>query len=526
MSFYPRSEEPNNGYFMLALILLLSLFIRVFFFNGEFGSDELVYLERALDVANGVWSSADYNGALRYGYNIPSGFLIHLFGLNLFTANLWPLACSLVEISLVFLFSWKYINYRAALFAALLLAFTPLHVAVSTRLHADPVVSMFLTLSFVAFYKAERESSKSLYFMTGIFLGCVFWVKELVAVVFFAFLLYPVFIRKIKQDWFYLVLGGIVMLLAHFALMEFVAGDPLHAIKTVLGQMKRGVPDPSAYNDDPWYYFKYLFFDIKHTWLSPLIALLVILAFRGSQALTRGKDGLEYAIFWLGSLLLVLSFFPVSLSPIRFAMKQSNYITLFLAPIAVIAGAVLSVIPRKAAWLLAMLTVSGGFLLSGLEQQDYRLFTANSRGLLAFSEAHPNQDIYGSVNNGRIACFQEILNGRDCAATRIHSLLEIPADVSKADKTEVFAVIDAQNMGWGLHEKKNLQAPTCWHEVDTVTPASIGNSHFVLDLLIAVARFMPTVLADKLQSMQSPLPARIYTAKLADIWCDSTPTSK
>jgi len=521
MTHYQTPEKHKNGVLILTLILFLSLFIRLFFFNGEFGSDEVVYLSRSLDVTNGQWPSSNYNGALRYGYNIPSGLLIYLFGLNMFTANLWPLICSLVEISLVFLFAWQYINHKAALFSALLLAFMPLHVAVATRLHADPVVSMFLTLSFVAFYKAERESSKGLYFMTGIFLGCVFWVKELASVAFFAFLLYPIFIRKIKTQWLYLVSGGLVMLLAHFALMEFIAGDPLHAIKTVSGQMSRGFIGAIQGEDDPWYYFHYLFLDIKHTWLTPFLALPALLLFRKTTPLGGDGDALKYAIFWLISLLVVLSFFPVSVTPLRFAMKQSNYLTLFLAPLALIAGAALSALPRRTAYLLTALTLSGGFLLAALEQQDYRVFTANSRGLLVFSENHPNQDIYGSVNNGRIACFHQIINNKDCNNSNIHEFSEIPADTSDISDGKVFTVIDRETLDWGIHDKKIVDVPPCWHEIETVTPASIGNSHFILDSILKVSQFLPANLADKFREMQNPKPAKIYTANLANIWCDS-----
>jgi len=503
----------------LASILFLSLFVRLAFFNGPFGSDEIVYLARSLDIANGQWSSANYNGALRYGYNIPSGFLIYLFGLNMFTANLWPLLCSLMEISVVFLFAWKYIGHKAALFSALFLAFMPLHVAVSTRLHADPVVSFFLTLSFIVFYKAEQESNKSLYFMTGIFLGCVFWVKELAALTFFAFLLYPFFIRKIKSEWSYLVLGGLVMLLAHFILMKFIAGDPLHAFKTVIGQISRSFIVANQDEDSPWYYFHYLFFNIKHTWLSPLLALLAILVFRNST-LVKGNDALKYTIFWLISLLIVLSFFPVSVAPLRFAMKQSNYLTLFLAPIALIAGASISAMSRKTAYLLTVITLSGGFVLSAMEQQDYQIFTANSRGLLAFSESHPNDEIYGSANNGHIACFYQIINGKNCESSRIHEFSEIPTNISKTDNIPVFTVIDRENLGWVSNDIKIEKSPPCWHEIGTVIPANMGNSHFIFDFILPATKSLPSNLANKFQALQNPKPAKIYRANLSNLWCD------
>lgn len=519
MDFYTALKTNKNGVFILGFILLLSLTIRLVFFNGPFGSDEIVYLARSLDVANGVWSSANYNGALRYGYNIPSGILIYLFGLNLFTANLWPLLCSLLEISAVFLFAWRYIGRKAALFSALLLAFMPLHVAVSTRLHADPVVSMFLTVSFITFYLAERTTDKKLYLTTGILLGCVFWVKELAALTFFAFPLYPLFFRTIKPEWIYLILGGLIMLLAHFALMDFIADDPLHAIKTVLNQVKTGFVAANQGEDGPWYYFQYLFFDIKHTWLTPIFALIAIIFFRKGKFF-EGLDTVKFCIFWLVSLLFVLSFFPVSFTPLRFAMKQSNYITLFLAPLTLIAGAAISALPRRPAYLLIFLALSGGFVLSALEQQAYQVFTANSKGLLAFSENHPGRDIYGSVNNGRIACFYEIFNGGNCNDVKIHDFSEIPADNSKQGDIPVFTVIDRENLGWGRADIKIEKAPACWSEIETVIPASMGNSRFIVDFILFIGKFLPYDLTNKFREMQHPKPAKIYSANLSDLWCD------
>ena len=134
------------------LILLLALLVRLVTYNGAFGSDDLTYFDRALQLARGDWSSANYNGALRYGFNLPAAAFIALFGESLFVANLWPLACSLIEIGAVFVFAKAVMHRRAGIFAALLLATAPLHIAVATRIHADAVVSMFTTVSFVLLY--------------------------------------------------------------------------------------------------------------------------------------------------------------------------------------------------------------------------------------------------------------------------------------------------------------------------------------------------------------------------------------
>jgi hypothetical protein len=84
---------------------LLALVVRLVIYNGAFGSDDLTYFQRAAELARGEWTSANYNGALRYGFNLPVAGFIALFGESLFVANLWPLACSLIEISAVYIFA-------------------------------------------------------------------------------------------------------------------------------------------------------------------------------------------------------------------------------------------------------------------------------------------------------------------------------------------------------------------------------------------------------------------------------------
>lgn len=172
----------------LTLILLLALVVRLVTYNGAFGSDDLTYFQRAAELARGEWTSANYNGALRYGFNLPAAGFIALFGESLFVANLWPLACSLIEISAVYMFASAVMNRRAGAYAALLLASAPLHIAVATRIHADPVVSMFVTVGYVLLYFGALRRRPMLLFAAGLSIGCIFWTKELAAVTWFAFL--------------------------------------------------------------------------------------------------------------------------------------------------------------------------------------------------------------------------------------------------------------------------------------------------------------------------------------------------
>jgi hypothetical protein len=501
------------------------------FFNGIFGSDDLIYLARAVQISEGIWSSANYNGALRYGFNIPAGFFIYLFGVNIFAANLWSLLCSLVEIATIYWFAFSVWDRLTALYCTLILVCMPLHIAVSTHLHADPVVSFFLTLSFVLFFLAERRHSSLLYFFTGISMGLVFWAKELALVTLFAFALYPVLFRRFDIRWIYIVGGGAVMLFAHFALMTVIAGDPLHLFKVVTGQMKRSLIASNPAEDPAWYYyFWYLFADIKHTWLAPFLAAVAVIAVVRRRLLSFPIDtGAAYVTFWLVSLLMVLSFTPVSWEPLRLAHKQSNYLMLFLAPIALLAGYLVARLPRRIGFTLLAVIMAGGLALGALEQQAYHVFTSNSKAAVAFAKDHPDSWIAGSTNNGNIARVYSILNRDPALEGRFGYLhkgtLPEKLEVSVTERmTGGYAVLDWETMEWGSDAMKLDTPPRCWQEITRLAPTGFGFSQTLVKGTLAIIEVLPESvgrrLAAPLQRLSQPRPAIVYRVDGADFWCE------
>ena len=90
-------EETDTRYFWLRLlgIVSLSAALRLVFFQGMHGGDDLIYFMRASEIAHNIWNSSDYIGALRYGTNIPIAGAIALFGPSLYSGALIPLICSL-----------------------------------------------------------------------------------------------------------------------------------------------------------------------------------------------------------------------------------------------------------------------------------------------------------------------------------------------------------------------------------------------------------------------------------------------
>ena len=510
--------------FPLFSVVLAAVAIRVMFFNGPLGSDDLVYLARSLDVADGVWSSANYNGALRYGYNIPSGFFIRTFGLNMATANLWPLLCSIVEIGAVFLFAWFYLGKRVAWIAGAFLIFMPLHVALATRLDADSVVSMFISVAFILFYAAEKKASRSLYFITGLALGGVYWTKELATLTIFAFLFYPLYARRMDWRWVFVGIGGLVMLLAHFVLMQVIAGDPLHAMKTVLGQVQHSFVAAGHGEDSPWYYFRYLFVTIEHVWLAPWIALVTTIIVWHRRGAMLGADAFVYTLFWFITLFGLLSFFPVSFSPLRFAMKQPNYISLFIAPIAILAAFGAAALPPSWSRVLVGVVLAGGLVLSALEQQVYQVFTSNSKALLAFSLKHPGARIYGSVNNGSISEFYQLLGHKPKGYYRVYELGEMPRTLGQESNEPVFTVVDRETLGWGKADKAISAIPGCWEKVSVLKPAGMGNGRYILKVTDGLLQYVPGSPGKRLRArfrgIGEPATATVYRVKGRDLWCD------
>ena len=508
----------------LVLIIVLALLVRLITFQGAYGSDDLTYFARAAELARGEWSSANYNGALRYGFNLPAAGFMALFGNSLFVADLWPLACSLIEIGAIFTFATAAMNRRAGVFAALLLASAPLHIATATRIHADAVVSMFVTVSFVLLYFGAVRRRPQLLFAAGLSIGGIFWAKELAAVTWFAFLPLLWFFRGQSRSCFYVIAGTVVMLLLHGLLMMAIAGDPLHLVKVVLAATQRNFIDAAAGEDGATYYLSYLFRDPRHVGALGILALAsVMLVPRWLKQATHPRGGFDFALIWWVGLLVVLSLFPVSLSPLRLTMKQANYITLFLAPMSILAGMAIATLPHVFGRLALVLCLSLGLLLGALNQADIRAFTANTKALALFAVEHPRSLIVGSANNSSLGNTWASLTYPGAAKATIIDFRDYIAmgdsvrqQLREADA--VFAVLDRQTMNWYAGMTPVTHALDCWQHEQTLVPADLGLGNQLAAIAsAAVAPVKP--LAAALARLARPQPADVYRVNGSDALC-------
>lgn len=518
----------------LGLLLLGSAVVRFVFSNGFFGSDDVVYLQRSIEIANGVWSSANYNGALRYGYNIPAALPIWILGITDWSVTLWPFFCSLAEIAVVYCFSAAFIGHPVAVYSALLLAVTPLHIALPTRVHADAVLACFLTLSFVLFYWAERSRRPATYFFAGLAMGMVFWVKELALVALIVFATYPLVVRRWNNKWLWVIVGGACMLGAHLLLMKVIAGNPLHAIEVVRGQVDSSFIAAGTGEDATGFYFRYLLGDIKHTFVLAYMCLaalggLAVQRFNAAPAAGHYLRCEYFVLWWLVGLLLVLSFLPVSLHPLRFVMKQSNYLNLFLAPMAILSGTWLSQLRSTGVrnGLLATV-VFGGLILGAFEQAAYQVFTSNSKAAVEFAIKHPHTTIVGSTNNVHMAGVRSILDRDPALAKRFLTFAERTAwerNLAHAEPgdSDLLVVLDRENQSWGRRSVVIKEVPRCWTKVQDLHPIGMGAGADVVHALRAVAGKLPGVFAERvdrpLRDLVVPELATVYRISGTSIWC-------
>ena len=511
----------RNILFDVCLVALTGIVLRSLFFSGYMGSDDVVYIKRAMEIANNIWTSADYNGALRYGFNIPAGLLIKIFGDSLFVVNLWPMLCAIAEIVLLYFFVRYTLDRRTALIASIILASLPIHVCAATKVHVDSIISLFISLSYILFYIGLLQNRKWIFFLSGICSGFVFWCRELAIFYIIAFAVLPFFLKKqYNKKLIYYVLGGLLMLIMHVLLMYFISGDIFHFFYTIFGQIDSGFVHGTKIHD-PFYYFTYLFFKPFHTGLVGYFALagLVIMWLPGSSSPLKEHRG--FFTFWAVSLVVLFSFFPISINPFKFVTKQSNYLIMFTTPIVLLSSYCLAKLPKNTFWVLFTAVFCSSIVLSAIEQQSRRVFVSNSKAVVSFLNSNPQAVVYGSVNNHNIAEIESMLNHSDISL-RLKPLKQFQQGIGSYTKDGVYVVIDKETMRWSAKDLIIKKIPPCWEYKQTLKPEGFGLGRYVLELILKAAPFIkitPEKLLNKMEHYYRPQKADIY---LVNKKCRST----
>lgn len=506
-------------------LMALAITIRALFYTGFFGSDEVTYTSVAAAIATGDWSVSRYIGAIRYGVNLPTAAFIQFFGQNEFAAALWSMLCSLGEISLVVLLGTRLIGLRTAILAGFVLALLPLHVHYAGRMMADAPLALFITASFLLFWYGEKTGARTSLFMAGIAAGTVFWIKEATIFYLLVFLAYPLFFRRWSWHWLWMMLGFVLMIGGNLVFFWHLTGDPLYVAHILQSRVGSGYLSADSIFTSPVYYFKYLFLKIWHTWLMPYFALMALALWwsKRRNLNPEQQSGLRYLSWWGGGLIAVLSLYVVNWSPLTFIPKQVNYMLIFAAPLALLAGVALAALRgRVLVWVLAAYALPA-VALATLEQISIQKFTANSRAVVEFARANPDALIHGSTNAVRAANFHNLVHPHQpkVAVLSIGQNLLDPMSSTSTPDLRRYAVIDEETIKWADKEaiRSLAQVPPCWRRFGTLAHPEDGNGIGVRLTMWASAIAPQTVMVHfppKITGYLWPRPGHVYTVAPQD----------
>lgn len=514
-----KTIQPTD-WLSLATILALAIVLRLLFYTGFFGSDEVTYVETAVGITSGDWHASNYIGATRYGMNLPVALFIYLFGLSEASANLWPFLCSIGEVAIVFVVARRLWGLRVAVISATLLALLPLHVHYAGRMMADPPLAFFLSLSVLLLLHAVHAKHSLSYIAAGLAWGAVFWVKESVALLYLpVFLSLSLVLNRFDGRGLWILFGMAIALLGNCVLMNFVSGNPLHVF-AVMSKALATVNSMATLDTSPWYYFRYFFMDIRHTFLLGFlvaagIALYVRYFVRDNQAAPQA----QFVILWIFLLVGMFSFALVSFSPVQLVMKQTNYMLIFAAPLALLAGWFLASLPRQVFVPLSILILSGSVILAALEQQAVTVFTANSKAAYIFLRDHPKTYLVATINNVRAINFFSMMENRQKIRERVMSFSDmaeiesvnaIDSLATKTREKDIYALLDLESIFWGSKTngiRNRSDVPTCWQSMGPLTPAALGNGSWVTQSLLIAGAVLPESLQQPYMAILQPLTA-------------------
>ncbi|MBN8506086.1 MAG: glycosyltransferase family 39 protein [Burkholderiales bacterium] len=457
------------------MLLGTALLLRLAFYSGFFGSDEVSYTEAAFRLLDGNWTVASYVGSNRYGVNLPMAAFGAVFGRGEWVAAAYSMICSLAEVALLAGLGGRLVGARAALLGAWLLALTPLHVNLAGRLAADAPMALTLTACFLLFFRAElQEASRGRawgFLLAGLAAGWGFWIKPVAIYYLALFLLVPLLLARWRWSWLWLAVGFFAMVTANCALFALLSGDAMFLFKTMAERRASGYLEQElaggAAMDAPWYYLVYLFGKVYHTlWLG-------LLAVWGLWATRRlALDPRRLLLLWALGLLVAFSLMPVGFKPFTWVPKQTNYMSLFLAPLSLLGGLALVAAAR---WVWAVL-VPPALLLGALQQNQVTAFTANSKALVELVRAEPDGIYWVSTNALRAANFEALVR---------EPLPQIRwvGDWTPGDKGRAF--LDPQTLEWAQREPfRHLdQVPACWQRLRSVQGRPEGIGPWVLQQL-------------------------------------------
>jgi hypothetical protein len=177
-----KSSIFSSKYFLLGLLIAVHFLFWVLRKPPVPGSDDFVYFQSAKSLVAGDYKLNESPKNHRLMVFGPVAGFIKLFGESPWIISVWPLICSCVTLTALFIFLSKLSSMAHAFSSSLLLATNTLQIDYSDSLFPDVIVAMFALLFLIIVYVGRTSHSKQWLYAIGaaLLFFCGFLAKEII----------------------------------------------------------------------------------------------------------------------------------------------------------------------------------------------------------------------------------------------------------------------------------------------------------------------------------------------------------
>jgi 4-amino-4-deoxy-L-arabinose transferase-like glycosyltransferase len=221
----------------LIFILGVAAALRVFFFTGYHGQDDIHYIRRAFELSQGGFTPPASHWATRIGLVGPTALFYRAFGVSPLTTNAFPFLCSLLSVVAAFVLGRRLYDARSGLIAAFLVAIFPMDVIFASMLFPTEPVVLFSGVGLGCFVLAERERKPGLYLAGGLSLGLAGVAHEAALMILAIYPVYAFVVARPARAHLWVVVG-IALAFGIDPLIHGLMGDPWVRISAALAHVE------------------------------------------------------------------------------------------------------------------------------------------------------------------------------------------------------------------------------------------------------------------------------------------------
>lgn len=370
----------------LPALLVGALAIRLVFFGGLLGWDDVEYMNAARALRDGDYLPAS-SFKLRHTVTMPLALCQGWFGEGEWAAALVPLTYSLAHLALADRLGMLYGGPAVATVAVGLLAILPLDILAATDLHADLPLAVFLTAAMFAVLRGERagRARGAWFFGAGVALGLGTISKEValafvVVLVLRATLVIPP-VRLAAYAW--LVAGLLTVAIVETTWLAAVTGTPWYRLVGPAAALHRAMMVESPPGFGWMLSYPAMLVDPRAGGFGYFAGVFFLVAGGSVWGLRRGHLGVRDLTVWWATFFVLLNFAPLDATFTRPLFHHfARTLHPLLVPFALVSATWLCCALRERP--VARVGVATGFVTLAVvgivaSHADYRAWTAVAR---------------------------------------------------------------------------------------------------------------------------------------------------